>query len=122
MRSQQLEYEDWYNETKEKIKKAFKLLRKEGFECHMNFWCCSNCAIHALRKDTKKFVFWHQQDTEGAKEGGAFYVGWGSTIRDGLKLMKVFLDNDICAGWDGSKGTRIRIYGPGDFVKQTHGG
>jgi hypothetical protein len=61
-----------YAEFKQRIVIAFKALRKQGYICRQDFWCCQSCgcsAISQMKKakgqDNPKFVFWHHQDTSG---------------------------------------------------------
>lgn len=47
-----------------RIKDAFKVMRKHGYACRMNYECCGSCAsaaLHAKYGDEKPVVFWNRQ-------------------------------------------------------------
>ncbi len=53
-------------EAKEKIKQAFRILRKEGLLCRMNFSCCGSCGSAELAEKMGKsnkvgYVFYNRQ-------------------------------------------------------------
>lgn len=47
----------------EKVRKGFAILRKQGVEAHMNYWCCQSCACSAMDEKRAKKVYFHKQDT-----------------------------------------------------------
>jgi hypothetical protein len=51
-------------ETKIKVTKLFKQLRKEGYVARQNFMCCSGCAIAALPETKKTAFYYHRQDND----------------------------------------------------------
>lgn len=98
----------------EKLKKAFKTLRKEKLFARMNFWCCQGCALSALSQDHPKeaigYVFYHKQDGDNKKDGKSFYLAFGSfkenpTDKDGIeigkKVVKCLEENGIDIEWNG---------------------
>lgn len=70
-------------ENKEKLNKAFKLLRKNYLVGRQDFRCCQSCAGSEIATDVEKmldngkrvdgWVFYHHQDTEGALGLGSRY-------------------------------------------------
>jgi len=90
-----------------KITKAFKELRKKGYFAKQNFWCCQNCAWHALTDEqAKKAVFYHSQDAENLRDTGDCHLAWSG---DGQEIVDILTQNDIKVKWDGSENTRIKI-------------
>lgn len=58
-----------YKDLSWKVNEAFRSLRKIGYFCKSNFYCCTTCGGAAIPSaENKKVVFWHQQDTETAKK------------------------------------------------------
>jgi len=51
--------------TKEKITKAFKEIRKNGYFARQNFLCCQSCGWASIpEQKVEKAVFYHRQDNE----------------------------------------------------------
>lgn len=65
-------------EARESLRKAFVELRRLGYFCRMNFWCCQSCAWYDVGQKGKegKVVFWHNQDDERFREDGELYLAW----------------------------------------------
>jgi len=99
---------DNYEKIKEMVESVFKILQGKGYECHSNFQCCSTCALDALKKETKKWVFWHVQDTERAKKGGILNLRWGG---DGNLICRELMRAGLWVKWDGDKQVSIAVKG-----------
>jgi len=98
---------------KEKIKNAFKDLRKHGYFARMNFWCCQSCACADIPEKYKdKFVFYHNQDNEAIKMGGnirgVLYLSHGEG-GDANEICTVLRKNGLDASWNGNMNTRIMV-------------
>jgi len=91
----------------ERLNKAFKELRKNGYFARQNFLCCQSCGWSAIPegKDDKA-VFYHNQETENKKQGEPIYLCWDG---DGNEIVRIFSNNGILSKWDGSKDKRIII-------------
>lgn len=109
-------YQD-YEEIRDRVQGAYKVLRKKGYRCRSNFWCCQTCgwADISTDKDGKplvgedeelKAVFWHNQDTSSAKMGGQLYLAWGG---DGEEIVAALEEQGLEVEWDGSERTRIKV-------------
>ena len=104
-----------YEEVKSRIKLAFKHLRKLGYTCRMDFWCCSSCAWYDLKHservrpiDTSKIVFYNKQGSNHLKFDGKVYLQWdgnGNTIVAALRAQGLTVD------WDGTQDQAIEVTG-----------
>lgn len=67
-----VEYDE-YASDRDRVKGAFKELRKRGYACRMNFMCCGSCAAYAMSQkhsDKKGHVYYSRQGED------AFYGDW----------------------------------------------
>lgn len=73
---------------KDKLNKAFSLMRKAGLMARQNFSCCSSCAGYALAKaavdqPAKKRAkiqgtcFYHRQDADNLRDGHDLMLRYG---------------------------------------------
>jgi len=100
---------------KDRLNKAFRQLRKEGFVAKQNFLCCSLCATSeiGLTSPDKPFVYYHQQDTDDLRRliernrTPYIYLGWKG---DGNKIKTIFESFGIQVEWDGENHTKIKIF------------
>lgn len=96
-----------------RVRDSFKALRKLGYFCRMNFWCCQSCGWAAMTDEqSKKAVFYHNQDHDGAwnewndlTEYG-IHLAWSG---DGNEICKVLREHGLAVEWDGSEDHRILI-------------
>ena len=92
---------------REKLTKAFKLLRKEGLIAKQNFSCCGSCASYEIGEQAKtrakkfgKFpkgsVFYNRQSTESMEITGTVYLSYGAFYsRNDIKRKECFDDVEI---------------------------
>lgn len=71
---------------RERIKQAFRMLRKSGYACRMNYMCCGSCAAYGMETDypDKPHVFWNRQTDD------AFLWprrGWGGSKCEQLESV-----------------------------------
>lgn len=114
---------------------AFKLARKEGIVCRVNFSCCGSCAGYELFtyiKDKKGLIgaaFWHQQDEQGYRDApdgkGSLFIGYGAKesgdVTDeqiGQKLIAAFQKVGLHPVWNGNSNTRIQLSEEAEAVAQ----
>lgn len=95
--------------TKRRLQVAFNELQLVGYMALPEFWCCGTCAVAALPDDTKKYVFYHQQDAQafvGGRLRRGMYLGWGG---DGATIVEVLRSTGLRVTWDGDPATRILV-------------
>jgi hypothetical protein len=94
--------------VKERIKTAFKHLRKVGVVARMNYTCCQSCGWAQLEsdypdmKDDDTVVFYHSQDNEAFDKKGNLLV---TSYWDGGELKEH--THKLCLRWNGD-GALIR--------------
>jgi hypothetical protein len=107
--------------TNDRIDKAFEFLGGEKIFCAQNYWCCSSCGHSAAsetmtERKTRGYVFYHEQDTERAIDGGGLMLAYGAY--EGEDPNVIAIGREICAAlerfgipheWDGSPSARIFI-------------
>jgi hypothetical protein len=102
-----MKFRDSYGEFKTKVKDAFVALRKQGYQCRMNFMCCQSCGWAALSTEGERAVFWHRQDTEGYNDQEpGLYMAWSG---DGNEIKKALEDAGLKVEWDGTRDGRIWV-------------
>jgi hypothetical protein len=89
-------------EDKQKIRVAFRELRKRGYVARMNFMCCLGCGCAALPKGATKWVFYHQQDAEGA----SLWIAWGG---DASEICAVLRSVGLTVVEPPDENTRIEV-------------
>ena len=109
---------------RDKIKKAFKELRKNDYVCRSNYMCCMGCGYAQIAQDypkTKKAVFYHKQDGEHIRGGNidkyGLHLAWdGNGYEICYHLMKQGLNVD----WDGDTNKRIQVlHSPDKIVEKS---
>lgn len=107
--------------TNDRIDKAFDFLKQSGIFTAQDYWCCSSCGHSAAadamtQQKTRGYVFYHEQDTERAIDGGGLMLAYGSYEGEDDKTTAVA--REICSAldrfgipyeWNGSPSTRISI-------------
>lgn len=94
-------------DLRDAIKAAYKDLRRHGYFCRSNFWCCGTCACAAIPEDRgDKYVFYHRQDAQDIDRSGACYLGWAG---DGRVIAEAMTSAGLTVEWDGSPRTRILV-------------
>lgn len=110
-----------YNELKQKMKEAFKEIRKE-FDIYIRqgFSCCGSCGsyeLHELCEKTGKkgYMFYSRQSKNSLYESGSVYFNFGSvnnnknTTQLGKNICRILRKHNVNFEWDGSKDTAILI-------------
>lgn len=98
--------------TKDKVNKAFRLLRKAGYFAQQDYWCCQSCAWNAVPEDSYdsgKVVFYHHQDNDawkGKELGKRLYLAWAG---DGNEIVRIIQSVGLATEWDGTENNRIQI-------------
>lgn len=79
----------------DRLDAAFTELNAMGIMARHNWTCCSTCGNSQMSDELRRLkgrvnntpiighVFYHEQDTERAAEGGGLYLGFGSTLKAG---------------------------------------
>lgn len=106
----------------DRLDAAFAELAANGFAAKQDFTCCGTCGAAEIGDTvedfaaTTSFVFFHQQDTEGAVEFGNMYMSYGSfaegrepSIAAGHKVVEVLARHGLKVQWDGSIKHRIHV-------------
>ena len=89
------------------ISNGFKELRKLGYFCRQNYWCCQTCGWSDIPEDkSEKVVFFHNQDNDDKKRGNPFYLCWSG---DGNLICEVLKKHGVETDWNGNDSTRIRV-------------
>ena len=109
----------------DKLDLAFADLEEQGIIARQNYWCCARCAHSAIvyeilgdeskRDFWKGYVFYHDQDTDGAP-GGSLLLGFGG-YKPGDEVMKEVAETvvetlgryKLKAEWNGKPDTRIKV-------------
>jgi len=90
-----------------KLSEAFKELRKLGYFARQNFWCCQNCAWHAMSdEEAKKAVFWHRQGNKDKENGKPFHLYWSG---DANEIIGVLNKHGVKTEWEGKKEKAIKV-------------
>jgi hypothetical protein len=111
---------------KNRIGKAFRALKKLGYETMAGKMCCGTCSAAEMK--TNKYVYYHSQDADAFDEDGNLtdksrrnamvYIGHGED-GDGWEIAKALTDQGLIIQWDGSVNTRIAVL-RNDRVEYTH--
>ncbi len=97
---------------------AFETLDANGVVARANFTCCATCGhseIGAEAEDHHRgYVFFHEQDTENAAEGGGLYLAFGAfhdgdTTAIGREVVAALHAVDLPTRWDGTAAQRILV-------------
>jgi hypothetical protein len=97
---------------------TFETLDANGIVARADFTCCGNCGhteIGAEAEDgARGYVFFHQQDTERAAEGGGLYLAYGAfgdgdTVEVGREIVAALTAANLPVVWDGTAGQRILV-------------
>lgn len=89
---------------KANLTKAFKNLRRGGYVCKQNFFCCQSCGRAAITAD--KVIFYHAQDNESLLERGEVWLAWSG---DGAHIVEVLEQHGLDCEWDGDDANRILV-------------
>lgn len=102
----------------DRLLSVFETLDANGIVARADFACCGNCGhteIGAEAGDSARgYVFFHQQDTERAAEGGGLHLAYG-TFGDGdpaevgREVVAALTAANLPTEWDGTAGRRILV-------------
>jgi uncharacterized protein DUF6891 len=111
-----------------RIASAFAELEDQGVIARANFLCCTGCACEAMTDEQQKWagkvppigaVYFHEQATEGANEGGVLWLGHGSfsgTEEDDRRVAQMTVETLTRHGmkidWDGDITRKIAAQSP----------
>lgn len=110
----------------ERMKRAFAALEADGVVCREDYTCCMTCGSAQIWDEIKTmlengtmvngYVFFHQQDTERAVDGGGVYFAYGATddgddasVAIGQRLADALGAQGLEVEWDGSIHKRIGL-------------
>ena len=115
--------------VRERVKAAFKALRKAGFIARANLACCMSCAIAELNEIAEKqhrdrAAYWHRQDDESFRKGQPLHIRFcylpeketdenttviekeiGEQVADALRNAGLLIE------WDGNPAKTIQVTG-----------
>jgi len=106
----------------DKLRQAFDKLEAAGFMVRENYTCCQTCGWSEAREELaqaakqkrafKGVVFFHEQDTEGAVEGGGLYLaydGENGSKAAAQQVVEALQGSGVPVEWNGSVNSRIRV-------------
>ncbi|MEV4604307.1 hypothetical protein AB0K15_44005 [Amycolatopsis sp. NPDC049253] len=104
----------------DRVLAAFSALAAEGVVARADFACCQNCGLTEIGAEAtpgdRGFVFFHQQDTARAVDGGELLLSYGrladsptATAAVGQVVAAALRAQDLSVTWDGSPEERIRV-------------
>lgn len=123
------EQADWPTPSDyDRLNAQLQSLEEEGIVARQNFSCCGNCGaaeiwdeIETFNKGTRSargYVFFHEQDTESAVEGGGVYFAYGAcppknsnadNIAIGQELAHKMRAAGFEVSWNGKLNTRVLV-------------
>ncbi|MDY0810005.1 DUF6891 domain-containing protein [Kitasatospora purpeofusca] len=111
----------------DRLEAAFDALEELGIVAAMDFTCCASCGYTEIggeaEEDSRGFVFFHQQDTERAADGGGLMLRYGGfqvdgesteaavrrTAEVGRAVVAALTAAGLPAEWDGEPETAIAV-------------
>jgi len=108
-------------DIKQRVNKAFRILRKDGVIARQNFMCCSSCATAALEPIWKKtgktkIVYYHKQDGESFNKGYNLTIRYGHSSDDkdktrdlGIHVTNILVFVGLVYDWDGDPEKTIQV-------------
>jgi hypothetical protein len=110
---------DWPAETAaDRLLAAFSALDGEGIVARADFTCCNTCGTTEIGAEVdgpaRGYVFFHNQDTERAAEGGGLYLSYGTfdgtdPVPVAETVVAALRAADLPAEWDGDVRARILV-------------
>jgi hypothetical protein len=108
----------------DKLDMAFGELERQGILARQHYWCCSTCGHAAASEELKRarterdvngYVFYHEQDTEGAVYG-SFFLAYGAAEDNDevmIRVAKMIIETlgrfGIRTEWNGQTNSRILV-------------
>jgi hypothetical protein len=110
----------------DRLDAAFDALESEGVLARQNFACCQSCGHGEMWDEVKSaadagrqvrgYVFFHQQDTDRAVDGGGLYLAYGATEAGdeaeaavGEVIARCLRAQGLEVVWNGSSKQRVWI-------------
>lgn len=128
------EQEQWERPTQsDHLDRVFEELRGKGILALHNFSCCGSCASgeaqiyldyeRAQGRAWRGYVYYHEQDTESAVDGGGLCLGYGSSehahdhedsyedaaVEVASEVADLFDDRGFGVQWDRTFSKRIQV-------------
>jgi len=92
--------------TKIKLNRLFKELRKQGYFARQNFWCCDTCATSEIYKE-KDYVFYNQQAGDRLKRcGDRVMIAFRG---DATEICNIARKEGFITNWNGDLMTKIEL-------------
>ncbi|MHA6764217.1 DUF6891 domain-containing protein [Streptacidiphilus sp. PAMC 29251] len=124
-REREREQQSWPAVTDpDRLAEAFTALEARGVTARMNFACCGTCGRGEIGAEAAEgargFVFFHQQATEGAANGGALWLAYGhftdstaavpaTTAEIGAEVVAELTAAGLRVEWDGSPDSALKV-------------
>jgi len=107
-----------HNNDRDRIARAFRELRKKGYECHADWHCCQNCGLAALKPESERYVFFHRQDAVkidrwGNLQPGGIGLNWAG---DPEEIVVALREQGLVADASGGWARRIHIVRRADIT------
>lgn len=110
----------------DRLDRAFEILERGGIVARQNYWCCQTCGSAAIHDEmlsaaedgepVRGYVFYHEQDTEGAAGYGQLYLAYGSfsgedsdSVAIGKELVIHLEEVGLEPRWGGKLDERISV-------------
>ncbi len=101
-------------------------LEEAGIVCRQNYLCCGTCGCGAIMQEMEAqrdrgrevvgYLFYHEQDTDGALDGEGVYLNYGSVLRGddaavsiGHQIVAAMRARGLRVVWNGSIEQRIHV-------------
>lgn len=114
----------WINSTDcDKLDLVFEQLEGEGIVARQNFTCCQTCGHSEIWEEIEQarqeravtgYVFYHQQDTERARDERMLYLAYGAcdsedeaSIKVARRATELFQNSGFKVDWNGTLDKRI---------------
>lgn len=129
-----MKFTDSKSTGRQKLTKAFSLLRQQGILARQDYLCCMSCGCAGMEDTAKKkslknkkwpagYAFYHRQDTEGLEESGTVSIRYGSfydnkdklrngsfpALNIGYTIVGVMNSVGLKTSWDGDTGRVIEV-------------
>lgn len=111
-----------------RIEAAFAALSDRGIIARADFECCNSCAQYALFEQERTawagmapaigYVYFHEQATDSANDGGPLRLGHGAFAEDGdgvgvgHLIVSVLIEHGLHPVWDGDTDLKIVVSAP----------
>jgi len=97
----------------EKVKAAFRELRKEGIQAKVNPADCMTCSLATF--SGPKGVYFHSQDVQHFRGTGELAIRYfdnqGDARQLGRRIVDVFREHGLATKWSGNAGEVILVEG-----------